>query len=225
MIKTPELYVEAAGIAFGFAPDRLLFEDLSFTLIPNRVYALVGPSGSGKSTLLSMLAGWLEPITGTLCQHQISTTRWVFQNPYGVPRRTALDHVAIAFIAQGYLRREAEEASLHLMAQFGLRHVADNPFGSLSGGEAQRLMLVRGLASDPDLLLLDEPTAQLDRRTAQEINSALEGLARSGTIVVVATHDRETRDVCTDVLDLGEANPVIMMSSRLAKQKLLTEES
>ncbi len=80
----------------------------------------------------------------------------------------------------------------------------DRPFRELSGGEAQRLMLARGLASRPDVLLIDEPTAQLDRATADTVNLAIGAAATEGIVVVVATHDQATRAACTAWLDLSE---------------------
>jgi len=189
------------GHDFGGHP---LFLHLSFTLVPDRVYAVTGPSGSGKSTLLSIIAGWLKPVHGWVARMNIDKIRWVFQNPHGVARRTALDHVSLGFIAQGQSRTQADTQARALMDRFGLGQIADAPFSSLSGGEAQRLMLARGLASAPDLFLVDEPTAQLDRATADEVNQALAALADQGVIVVIATHDQQTRDMCTDVINLDD---------------------
>ena len=196
--------VEAVDLGHAFVMDHFLFRHLGFTLVPDHVYAVTGPSGSGKSTLLSILAGWLEPTEGHVGRENVSNVRWVFQNPHGVARRTALDHVALGFIAQGSTRSEADRFGKELLEEFGLASVADSPFSALSGGEAQRLMLARGLACDPDLFLVDEPTAQLDRHTADEVNRSLASLAGQGVIVVIATHDQHTRDMCTDVIDLGE---------------------
>lgn len=89
------------------------------------------------------------------------------------------------------------------LSEVGLDRVALSRFGELSGGEAQRLMLARGMAARPDLLLVDEPTAQLDNTSSETVNRALAGLAHAETIVVVATHDLDTRDACTDVIDLS----------------------
>jgi putative ABC transport system ATP-binding protein len=180
-----------------------LFQGLDLDLEPDRTYGVVGPSGSGKSTLLSLLAGWEQPRAGTVDRSEVSSIRWVFQNPVGVAGRTALDHVALAFVARGWSRPAAEDAAHELLVQFSLDQVAVAPFSTLSGGEAQRLMLARGLASGPDLFLVDEPTAQLDRATAAVVNSTLSALVGRGVIVVIATHDPATREQCTDVIDLA----------------------
>jgi ABC-type lipoprotein export system ATPase subunit len=99
-------------------------------------------------------------------------------------------------------RAPAEAEALELLEQFNLADAAETLYRGLSGGEAQRLMLVRALATEPDLLLVDEPTAQLDHRTAETVNSVLQNVAGRGTIVVIATHDAGTRDSCTDSIDL-----------------------
>src|SRR5690625_3172786 len=185
----------------------MLFEDLAFTLVSGRITGLCGPSGCGKSTLLSLLAGWEEPITGSITTEGVERVGWVFQNPYGVPGRSALDHVVLPLIARGQRRAPAEETALAVMADFRLDTLADRPFRQLSGGEAQRLMWARAVCASPDLLLVDEPTAQLDLRTAGTVNETLGAIARTGTIVVVATHDPHTRDACTDVIDLDTVVP------------------
>ncbi|MDR0416969.1 MAG: ATP-binding cassette domain-containing protein [Propionibacteriaceae bacterium] len=184
----------------------MLFRRLTFACVPGVVCAVTGPSGSGKSTLLSLLAGWAQPREGVIARLGVGAVRWVFQNPHGVARRTALDHVALPFVARGKSRSEAEAEAAELLERFGLAAVAGSRFADLSGGEAQRLMLARGVASRPDLLLIDEPTAQLDRPSAREVNRVVTALAQAGLIVVVATHDPETRDMCGAVVDLGRTS-------------------
>jgi putative ABC transport system ATP-binding protein/lipoprotein-releasing system ATP-binding protein len=192
------------GVGHRFEGADRLFGGLSMTLEPGRVYALTGPSGSGKSTLLSILAGWMSPTEGSVSRDAVARVSWVLQNPHGVAGRTALDHVALPLLARGLARAEAEPVARELLARFMLAHLEDRQFRTLSGGEAQRLMLARGIASDPGLLLVDEPTAQLDRRTAESVNDSLVALRSEGTIVVIATHDRSTSDRCTDRVDLEE---------------------
>lgn len=198
--SSPELIAQAVSHRFGSGP--WLFEALDFTLRSNEVYALTGPSGSGKSTLLGLLAGWGRPVEGTVLRKNIGSVAWVFQNPHGVAGRRALDHVALPLLARGASHTDARRRARDGMERVGLEHVADAPFRDLSGGEAQRLMLARGLASKPDLLLVDEPTAQLDPATSVAVNAAIAAMAAHGTIAVVATHDAQTRDACTAVIDL-----------------------
>ena len=190
------------GVGHSFGPAVYLFRNLTVTLLPRHVYALVGPSGSGKSTLLSIMAGWMRPTEGTVSRERVRKVNWVFQNPYGVARRTALDHVALPYLAQGCDPQEAERLAMDQMEVFGLAHLAHRRFQELSGGEAQRLMLARGVATNAELLLVDEPTAQLDAHTAETVNDRLGALSRDGMIVVIATHDHRTRDAATDVIDL-----------------------
>jgi len=128
---------------------------------------------------------------------------WVFQNPVGAPHRSARDHVALPFLGRRMTPREADRRADDLLGLFGLIDAGDRAFSDLSGGEAQRLMLARALASSPDLLLIDEPTAQLDREAAEMVNATVTNLAHRRAIVVVATHDPETRDACTDHLHLA----------------------
>lgn len=197
--------VTLAGVGHRFGEGPWLFREVGLELHPGRVYALTGPSGSGKSTMLALLAGWLEPAEGHLTRPPSGRTTWVFQNPHGVPRRTALHHVAMPFLARELSVEQADAEAAALLDRFGLSALADRPFHQLSGGEAQRLMLARAVATSPGLLLVDEPTAQLDVATAATVTQVIGQLAADGTIVVVATHDPATRDACTDHVDLGRA--------------------
>ncbi|ALJ21516.1 ATP-binding cassette domain-containing protein [Microbacterium sp. No. 7] len=181
----------------------MLFENVTVTVRAGQMVAVTGPSGAGKSTLLSIVAGWLPPLAGTVRREHVARTHWVFQNPYGLPRRTALDHVAFPFLARGERRPDAASAATRLMRRFGLGDRTRSAFADLSGGEAQRLMLARAVAAQPQLLLVDEPTAQLDRASARTVNEVLAGLAGEGTIVLVASHDPETVAACPDAIELG----------------------
>lgn len=200
--------VHVRGLAHAFPPAPPLFAGLDLDLVPGEVVAVVGPSGSGKSTLLSILAGWVTPTAGTVERVGVQHVGWVLQNPHGVARRTALDHVVLPLLARGLARRDAEARAAEILDRFALAVVAGRQFRALSGGEAQRLMLARAVATAADLLLVDEPTAQLDLTTAATVNAVLAGLAGEA-IVVVATHDPHTRDACTRVLDLADHAPVL----------------
>lgn len=194
-------------MAHSFDGTGLLFEDLGFVLSSGDLVAVTGPSGSGKSTLLSLLAGWEKPRDGLLTWKGIDSIAWVFQSPIGSARRAALDHVTLPLIARGQRRERADHEAREILARFGLGAVADRPFAALSGGEAQRLMLARAVAKAPALLLVDEPTAQLDPTAAHAVNDVLGELASTNGIVVVATHDPDTRDRCPRRIDLRQYAP------------------
>lgn len=201
------MHVDVSNLGHAYPGSTWLFQGLSFTFRPGGIYALTGASGSGKSTLMAILSGWTAPAEGQLQMQDVTSKSWVFQNPHGIARRTAIDHVAFPFIASGIATQEADERAAELMERFRLSGVRDRQFRHLSGGEAQRLMLARATASEPDLLLVDEPTAQLDRSTAHLVNEVLSNVASATTIVIVATHDEETRDACDIHLDLTQYAP------------------
>lgn len=199
------MHVALSNLGHRFPGGVWLFRDLNATLLPGRVYSLNGPSGAGKSTLLALLAGWLTPAAGAIVVPEGLRIGWVFQNPHGDAHRSARDHVAFPLLARGFSTSEADRTVETMLERFGLVSVASRAFRELSGGEAQRLMLARGLAARPGLFLVDEPTAQLDRETSHVVNAAIGAIAADETIVVVATHDPDTRAACTDhlVLDRG----------------------
>jgi ABC-type lipoprotein export system ATPase subunit len=195
--------VRLRAVGHSWSPGAPLFSNVDATMEHGRVCALVGPSGSGKSTLLSIIAGMQVPSSGSVEVSSGERALWVFQNPYGVARRSAIDHVVLPIVARGASRLCANQDAAELLQRFGLGHRVDARFSELSGGEAQRLMLARAVAARPGVMLVDEPTAQLDRATAREVNRTIGQLAAAGAAVVVATHDEDTRAACDDVLDLG----------------------
>ena len=196
-------------------------DDISFSVKRGSTLAIVGESGSGKSTVANMVLKLLEPTSGTVTYEGKDISGFkgkelldfrrhvqpVFQNPYGVPERTALDHVVFPLLCHGMSRREAIPEAKEVMGLFDLDYAVDRRFSELSGGEAQRLMLARAVCSHPDVLLVDEPTAQLDTRTADSVSEVLGNLAGQGMIVVVATHDPRARDACGRVIDLAHYAP------------------
>jgi putative ABC transport system ATP-binding protein len=194
--------LRGVGLSHHFGDNPDLFSHLDFELHPGEVVGLCGPSGSGKSSLLSIVAGWQEPSQGRVQRDHIHRTAWVFQNPHGVARRTAIDHVVLPLLGTGASREEAEDQAVAILSLFGLVSISGRLFRDLSGGEAQRLMLARAVATSPDLLLVDEPTAQLDQHTAATVNATLSNIAHSNAIVVIATHDPVTRAACSRVIDL-----------------------
>ena len=193
---------ELNGVGFAYPSQGWLFRDLSLTVDHGDLIALVGPSGSGKSTLLAIIGGLAKPIEGDALTDPVRTT-WVFQTPSGIPRRTALDLTALALLANGETRREANAKARRLLDQVGLSSRIDAMYRDLSGGEAQRVCLAQALATGRPLLLLDEPTAQLDPETAESMADVIASLAGAGRAVVIATHDERLAQRCKHTVELG----------------------
>ncbi len=166
-------------------------QDLSFSLQAGERLALVGPSGSGKSTLLEAIAGWLPPRQGSLVHRPDLRIGYAGQRPY-LFQGTIADNLRLADpqVSDARLQAVAEAAQVMRFAR-RLPHGLDTPIGErgfgLSGGEARRIGLARLLLRDPELLLLDEPTAFLDPDTEADLLAALAVFAR-GRSVIVATH-------------------------------------
>ncbi|MCL2736973.1 MAG: ATP-binding cassette domain-containing protein [Propionibacteriaceae bacterium] len=196
------MQVKLTGISHVFPGTSDLFHGLSLTLTGGELVALTGPSGSGKSTLLSLLAGWEAPTKGVIAWDGVRTVGWVFQNPFGVPGRSAVDHVALPLLAHGVNRKDATCQAMELLERFGLVALARRDYAMLSGGEAQRLMLARAVAKHADLLLVDEPTAQLDPTASDTVNRVLAQVTDGTMITVVATHNPETAAACGKIIDL-----------------------
>lgn len=198
------MLISCRAVGHRFGPVKL-FDHITFDVSEGDLVAVTGPSGSGKTTLLGIVAGVVRPEQGEVVRAGDGRITWVFQNPIGQAMRSCLDHVVVPFLAQGMRRRHAEEPALELLARVGLDERRDAEYRQLSGGEAQRLMLARALATKPTLLLVDEPTAQLDRRSASEVTSVLTVLAEQEAAVLIATHDESVMQACGRVVDLGTA--------------------
>lgn len=192
--------IVATGLAFNYADQPPLFEDLSF-VIGEGTTALTGPSGSGKSTLLGILAGWLRPTEGSLSALP-RRIQWVLQSPVGSPRRSALSHVELPLLAGGARLKAATAEAYEILGRVGLEHAAERPLRQLSGGEAQRLMLARAIAARPDLMLVDEPTAQLDASSSSTVVDVIHNLADTGVPIVIATHDMKLASACTSRIEV-----------------------
>ena len=198
--------VVVEGLAHRFPGTDLLFEHLDFVAEPGSTIAVCGPSGCGKSTLLSILAGWEKPYAGTVTREGVNRVGWVFQNPYGVAERTALDHVVFPLLAKGMRRKEAELKALEAMGLFDLEYAADRRFSDLSGGEAQRVKLATELsrrATGRTVYILDEPTTGLHTADVHRLVNVLERLVAKGNTVVVIEHNLDVIKMADRVLDMG----------------------
>ncbi len=168
--------------------------------------AVIGPSGSGKSTLLHLLGCLDRPTAGSyrfdgeevssLDERRLSWIRghsigFVFQFFHLLSRLTALGNVEVPMLFAGLAREERRERARRALTSVGLAHRLDHRPDQLSGGERQRVAIARSVVMGPKLLLADEPTGNLDSRSANEVMGLLEAMNRDGLTLVVVTHDHE----------------------------------
>lgn len=160
--------------------------------------AILGPSGSGKSTLLHLLGGMDRPTTGSITwpalgsRNNLSPQKvgFVFQTSSLFETLTALENVELPLLLAGVPPGQAKTDALQSLTDIGLTAIADKLPEELSGGQVQRVAVARALTSRPRLVLMDEPTGQLDQPTAQHLfDILLDSLNSETTAVIVATHD------------------------------------
>jgi putative ABC transport system ATP-binding protein len=196
--------VEARDVVLSFGETPAL-RGATVAVAPGEIVAIMGPSGSGKSTLLHCLAGILVPDAGeihfdgrridTLNENQRSVLRrdrfgFVFQSGQLVPELTAEENVALPLLLNGLKRTAALKEARPWFERLDLTGLERRRSGELSGGQAQRVALARGLVARPGALFADEPTGALDSLTGEQVMDLLVSSARDeGTTVVLVTHD------------------------------------
>jgi lipoprotein-releasing system ATP-binding protein len=183
----------------------VIFSGLDLEVARGERLALVGESGAGKSTLLHLLGGLDRPTEGaiyfghkdicTLASHELAQFRnwelgFVWQIPSLLAEFTALENVMMPLLIRGRSKEDAAETALARLDETGLRNRAAHRAGELSGGEQQRVVLARALAGDPQVLLADEPTGNLDFKTGEMIMDLLDEVHRSrGLTSIHVTHN------------------------------------
>ena len=205
-----ECYVSARGLTreYRVGPSAVrALDDIDLDVRRGEFLAVLGVSGSGKSTLLHLLGGLDTPSSGSVVVggrdlasfnsrertvYRRTVVGLVFQSYYLVPNLTAEENVALALTFQGTFGAERRRRAAEAISRVGLAHRGAHRPSQLSGGEQQRVALARAIVHSPPLLLADEPTGNLDRRTAEEVISLVSRIHKDlGTTVVMVTHDQE----------------------------------
>lgn len=184
-----------------------VLKGISFDVHAGEFVSIVGPSGNGKSTLLNMITGIDRPTRGEvivtgrevhrMSENQLAAWRGqhvgiIFQFFQMLPALNLMQNVMLPMdFARKYSPRERRERAMHLLETVGLADQADKLPGMVSGGQQQRAAIARALANDPELIVADEPTGNLDTRTAQDIFDLFTRLVESGKTMVMVTHDKE----------------------------------
>ncbi|MDZ4381202.1 MAG: ABC transporter ATP-binding protein [Parvibaculum sp.] len=217
----PDTIIELDGVKLSLpsaaGPVNIL-RGIDLSLAKGETAGLVGPSGSGKSTLLMVLAGLEKPSSGRIACAGEDLTSYgedrlarfrrdhigiVFQSFHLIPTMTALENVAIPLEFAG--RKNAFERAEEELRLVGLAHRLTHYPGQLSGGEQQRVALARAVAGDPEILLADEPTGNLDQATGAEIIELMFDLhKRKGATLVLITHDEALAARCHRIVRLRD---------------------
>jgi len=179
-------------------------QDFSMKVNENDYMSIIGPSGSGKSTLLHLLGLLDVPTKGSVQIDGTNISRldtdaravirgkkigFVFQVFNLVSSLTALENVALPLMIEGVSKREREEKAAEILTGLGMGERLDHLPMELSGGQRQRVAMARALVNDPELILADEPTGNLDSKTGEEVVKIFDKLHKEGRTIVVVTHD------------------------------------
>lgn len=205
-----------------------VLKGIDLTIEAGDTVALVGPSGAGKSTLLHVMGTIDRPSSGSvlfdgqdifaLSDQPLAAFRnrsigFVFQFHHLLPEFTALENVMMPLLIGGEKKSQAEGRARELLSDVGLSHRITHRPGELSGGEQQRVAIARALVRSPRLLLADEPTGNLDRRTSEEVHALLYSIQQStGISLVIVTHNEQ--------LAAGMGRTIRFLDGKIAERTL-----
>ncbi len=235
-IQPPVLAVKGISRAYGTDSQWFAVREASLTVLPGEFIAIVGRSGSGKSTLLNVIAlldtKWdgLFEIDGldvkTLSATEMDGLRgrtfgFVFQSSYANPYETTSRNAALGLAIQGTRHKEQGARVSKALALVGLSEKSGNLARSLSGGERQRLAIARAIATEPSVIVADEPTGNLDSETGTQVMEVLRQLNASGTTVILVTHDSKVADYADRVISMRDgfleevrSGPIVRVGER-----------
>lgn len=202
------------NISFSYDAMPVL-NDLSLDFEKGKIYCIIGKSGAGKTTLLSILSGLAEPNRGSIYYNgrdikNIDKYKFrsnyigvIFQNFNLVTKFTALENVVLSMEIAGVRGVKKNNKAAELLSSVGLdEDEASRRVLKLSGGQQQRVAIARALSHDPDIILADEPTGNLDSDTQREIMEIFCGLADKGKCVILVSHSPEVAEMCDERYEL-----------------------
>ncbi|MCB1698216.1 MAG: ATP-binding cassette domain-containing protein [Halioglobus sp.] len=204
-MSEPVLRCESLGRVYEDGGRTVtVLQNVELRLLAGEKIAIIGASGSGKSTLLNLLGGLDNPTSGrvlmagqdlaTLAEQQLCQLRnrrlgFVYQFHHLLPEFDARENVGMPLLIGGLPRAEAWHRAAQMLDRVGMSHRLDHRPGQLSGGERQRVAIARALVGSPDVVLMDEPTGNLDPRSAGQVLALIDELGQESSAFVVVTHD------------------------------------
>ena len=202
------------NISFSYDKTPVL-KDISYEFEKGKMYCVIGRSGAGKTTLLSLLSGLATPTAGDIIYDGKSISKIdkytfrskyigvVFQSFNLITKYTALENVVLSMDISGAKIKNKKQKALELLDSVGLdEDEANRRVLKLSGGQQQRVAIARALSYDPDIILADEPTGNLDRDTQKEIMDIFRELANQGKCVILVSHSPDVAAMCDEKYEL-----------------------
>ena len=202
------------NISFSYGKTPVL-KDISYEFEKGKMYCIIGKSGAGKTTLLSLLSGLAAPNAGEIIydgKNVAKIDKYTFRSRYiGVvfqsfnliTKYTALENVVLSMDVSGAKIKNKKQKALELLESVGLdEDEANRRVLKLSGGQQQRVAIARALSYDPDIILADEPTGNLDRDTQKEIMEIFRELANQGKCVILVSHSPDVASMCDERYEL-----------------------
>lgn len=200
----------------SFAYDKTpVLQNISYEFEKGKMYCIIGKSGAGKTTLLSLLSGLAKPTGGEIFYDDKNVAKIdkykfrskyigvVFQSFNLLTKYTALENVVLSMDVAGYKTKSKKQRAIELLQGVGLdEDEANRRVLKLSGGQQQRVVIARALSYDPDIILADEPTGNLDTETQNEIMNIFRELTNQGKCVILVSHSPDVAAVCDERYEL-----------------------
>ena len=214
--------LETAGLTKIYGSGRTAVkavDNVSMSIERGELVLLMGPSGSGKTTLLTLISGLIKPTSGSvridgieisdknqkgLARLRLEKIGFIFQHFNLLSALTAVENVMIPLIIKGIDSREAKRKAERILEDFGLKNRMHHKPEDLSGGEQQRIAIARAVISDPELIIADEPTANLDSKKGREVMDLIRSMVDRGKAAIIASHDPRVEDFADRIIRMED---------------------
>jgi len=220
-----DVTVHTEGLGKVYRRGAIEYEalkDVTITIRRGELVSIVGPSGSGKTTLLNLIGTLDRPTTGEIYINGVPTSKlngkelatlrgktvgFIFQSYNLIPYLNAIENVGLPLMTLNVSNAKRREKAGMLLAELGLAEKADKKPNELSGGEQQRVAIARALVNNPSLILADEPTGNLDSKTAKDVASLLKGISEKEKVtIIMVTHNLEITGVSDRIIYLRDGS-------------------